>query len=174
MTTPQKLESLAHGTKTRALKNAVWKQDKFKHQTLPAKQGARGLAKRKCQTSPAKQGAKKRAPSTKVSKTPHKQSLAQKPLTLKRQHIKSESEASEHDSFSEGDKKENEQSDVNSDDAQCNVHDAGVDSDWHDSDSDADTAGLGNDSEDDDLDAAARMLSDEETSNRDSDLGRCQ
>ncbi|KAG1819805.1 uncharacterized protein BJ212DRAFT_1479030 [Suillus subaureus] len=165
MTPPQKLESLACGAKTRALENAVWKQDKCKHQT-----------------SPAEQGMKKRAPSTKVSKTPHKQSLVQKPLTLKHQCIESESEASEHDSFSEGDKKvshyrcptklhrtfamqdvnvmlpisENEQSDVGSDDAQCNVHDAGADSD-----SDADAAGLGNDSEDDDLDAAVRMLSDE-------------
>ncbi|KAG1748821.1 uncharacterized protein EDB91DRAFT_1078969 [Suillus paluster] len=150
MTAPQKLETLLCGAKTRALENAVWKQDKCKRQTSPAEQGARGLA------------TKKRAPSTKVSKTPHKQSLGQKPLTLKCQRIESESEASDHDSFSEGDKKEHEQSDVDSDDAQHNVHDAGADSD-HDSDSDA--AGL-NDSEDDDLDAAARMLSDEEMSDR--------
>ncbi|KAG1858580.1 hypothetical protein C8R48DRAFT_674171 [Suillus tomentosus] len=54
---------------------------------------------------------------------------------------------------------ENEQSDVDSDDAQRNVHDAGADSDWRDSNSDADAAAA--DSEDDDLDAAARMLSDE-------------
>ncbi|KAG2341301.1 hypothetical protein BDR05DRAFT_1001942 [Suillus weaverae] len=174
MTAPQKLELLACGAKTRALENAVWKQDKCKCQTSPAEQGARGLA------------TKKRAPSTKVSKTPHKQSLAQKPVTLKRQRIETESEASEHDSFSEGDKKvshyrrptklcctfamqdvnvmlpisENEQSDVDSDDAQRNVHDAGADSDQCDSDSDANAASL-NDSEDDDLDVAARMLSDE-------------
>lgn len=49
---------------------------------------------------------------------------------------------------------EHEQSDINLDDAQCNVHDAGADSD---------TAGLNN-SEDDDLDVAARMLSDEVSS----------
>ncbi|KAG1849369.1 hypothetical protein C8R48DRAFT_778608 [Suillus tomentosus] len=172
MTAPQKLESLARGAKTRALENAVWKQDKRKRQTSPAKQGARGVA------------TKKRAPSASISKTPHKQSLGQKSSTLKRQRMESESEASEHDSFSEGDKKasryrrptklrrtfamqdvnvmlpisENEQSDVDSDDAQRNVHDAGADSDQRDSDSDADAAGL-NDSEDDDLDAAARMLS---------------
>ncbi|KAG1876085.1 hypothetical protein C8R48DRAFT_669289 [Suillus tomentosus] len=148
MTAPQKLESLARGAKTRALENAVWKQDKRKRQTSPAEQGARGVA------------TKKRAPSASISKTPHKQSLGQKSSTLKRQRMESESEASEHDSFSEGDKKENEQSDVDSDDAQRNVHDAGADSDQRDSDSDADAAGL-NDSEDDDLDAAARMLSDE-------------
>jgi hypothetical protein len=57
---------------------------------------------------------------------------------------------------------ENEQSDVDSDDAQRNVHDAGADSDWRDSNSDADAAAA--DSEDDDLDAAARMLSDEVSS----------
>ncbi|KAG2029602.1 hypothetical protein BDR03DRAFT_987647 [Suillus americanus] len=62
---------------------------------------------------------------------------------------------------------ENEQSDVDLDDAQHNVYDAGADSDQCDSDSDANAASL-NDSEDDDLDVAARMLSDEETSDRES------
>ncbi|KAG1831487.1 hypothetical protein EV424DRAFT_1342863 [Suillus variegatus] len=63
---------------------------------------------------------------------PRKQSLGQKPSTLKHQCIESELNASEYDSFIEADKK-------------------GADSD---------TAGLNN-SEDDDLDVAARMLSDE-------------
>jgi hypothetical protein len=56
---------------------------------------------------------------------------------------------------------EDEQTDVNSDDAQCKVH-AGADNDG-DSHTDSDT-GRVNDSEDDDLDAAARMLSDEVSS----------
>ncbi|KIK32498.1 hypothetical protein CY34DRAFT_758111, partial [Suillus luteus UH-Slu-Lm8-n1] len=151
MSVPQKLESLPRGAKTRALENAVWKQDKRKRQTSPAEQGARGLA------------TKKRAPSASVSKTPsktpRKPSLGQKTSTLKRQRTETESDASEHDSFSEGDKKEHEQTDVDSDDAQRKVH-AGADSDG-DSHTDSDTACRVNDSEDDDLDAAARMLSDE-------------
>ncbi|KAG1840329.1 hypothetical protein C8R48DRAFT_781808 [Suillus tomentosus] len=149
----------------------IWKKDKGKQQASPAEQGARGLA------------TKKRAPSASVSKSAR--NLGHKPSTLKRQRIESESDASEHDSFDEADKKashyrrpnklcrtfamqdvnimlpnsDHEQTDVNSDDAQRNVH-AGADSDRdHDRDTGVNDSELEED--DDDLDAAARMLSDE-------------